>query len=436
MYFVAVIAIGYWSGKRENKQDFIIASRKVGVLRSSASMFAILGGEILIAQAAISYVYGIAAMWVWIGVALGAVCLGLAVGKIKPAADKNEHLTLSEYFHHKWGKRSSFIAAIIIFVGIFALLSMQFMAVGSLVAPLFNWSYSLVVIITGGVVLIYLLLGGYKAVINTDFVQAALMIVIVIILAAVVPLGSFSASDFNLFSLSAGIIVSFLFLGICTMFVAADLWQRIYSARDVKTARKSLWLTAALFLIFGFAITIIGISAGNNFPNADPNNAFYLGMSSLIPVSLLGIALVLVLAAVMSTIDTEVFVLASSVAKDFIGRRKKLNEDEIMKIIRVSMIVLTVLSVVFAILVRDIMGVLFTLLSLTLSLSPAIIASLFWKLKSKAVLVSLIAGVLAFLVLFAIGQLTAENAVVTFPAALIFLIIGQIFFKKDKETIK
>src|SRR3989338_700595 len=82
-YFVAMVLIGYWSGRKESDQGYILADRKVGTARSTASMFAILGGETLVVQAALAYVYGFASMWYWVGLSLGTLALGLAAQKIK-----------------------------------------------------------------------------------------------------------------------------------------------------------------------------------------------------------------------------------------------------------------------------------------------------------------------------------------------------------------
>ena len=93
------------------------------------------------------------------------------------------------------------------------------------------------------------------------------------------------------------------------------------------------------------------------------------------------------------------------------------------------MIILVFVAILVAIFVRDIITVLFGLASFGLSLSPAIVGSLFWKLKPKAVFSSMLGGVLTFFALIVLGQFNPNNAVATLPGALIFLIIGQIIFK-------
>jgi len=189
LYFLILLAIGWWAGRKESEGDFAIASRQVGFLRSTSSMFAVLGGVVLAGQATLAFTLGVGAMWFWIGLALGVVILGLASPKIKPIADEHNFLTIGEYFKQKWGRANGLLSAAIIFVGFFSLLTAQFVVVGSLLGPFLELSYNSVVILTGIVVLAYLLLGGYKAVVITDVVQALLMIAILVLLASVIPYG-------------------------------------------------------------------------------------------------------------------------------------------------------------------------------------------------------------------------------------------------------
>lgn len=442
IYFLAVLIIGWRAGKRETPSDFVIASRNVGFFRTTASMFAVLGGEMLIAQAALAYTFGFGAFWLWAGLAVGPIVLGLFVAKIKTLGDKYGFVNLSEYFGLKWGSGNRIFAALIVFATFFSLLVLQFVAAGNIISPLFKIPYPTIVIAAGLVVLMYLLLGGYKAVIDTDLLQAMLMLGILVGVTFFIDVGPISFSQ-SIFAIDATTFVSFLFIGIFLIFASADVWQRIFSARSAKIARNSLFFTSLLFLIFGLAVTLIGVAAYNHFPEIDPNQAFFWGLAALVPAWLLGAGIVMVFAAIMSTIDTEVYLLASSIAKDFIAQTKKeISDTDLSKIIRPTMIVLVLFAMSIAIFVRDILTVLFGLASFGLSVSPAIVGSLFWKLKPKAVFFSMLGGVLTFSALIVLGQFNPDNAVATLPGALVFLIVGQIVFRGSEleapksETVK
>jgi SSS family solute:Na+ symporter len=315
-------------------------------------------------------------------------------------------------------------------VGFFALLVGQFIAGASLFSPLLKMPYGLAVLIMGVGTLFYLLLGGFKAVIKTDFMQFLIMFFVFLFLIFTLDFGGIPSSSFNIASVSAGNIIIFLIMGFFVMFSSADIWQRIFASKDLKTARKATFIAGILFVIFGIGLTILGVVAKHNFPNIPSNEALYYGLFNLVPGYLLGLAILVILAAIMSTIDTELFYLSSSIAKDFFYRRKKISEKTMAIIIRYSMLVLAIVAMVIAIFFSDVLFILFSLISLLLIIAPAVITSLFWNIKKNAVFLSLIGGIASFAVLLLFGELNPDTSAITLPAAALFLLIGQFIFKK------
>lgn len=433
-YFVLVFGIGFWVRKKETAEEYILAGRKVGLIQTTASILAVIGGVVLVGQAALAFDTGFGAMWFWVGMSLGFVFLGLSVKKVKSIADEKGFLTISEYILHKFDRRNSLLASIILFLAFFALLTGQFIAGGNLFAPLLNISYSGAVIIIGVGTLSYLLLGGFKAVIKTDFLQFLIMFFVSIFLLFNINLGEYSPEQLDVFAAGGGTVAIFLIMGTFIIFSSADIWQRIFAAQSVQIAKKASYLSAALFIILGATLSLIGIAAKNNFPDINSSEALYYGMFQLLPTPLLGLAVIVILAAIMSTIDTELFYLSSSIAKDLLPKKKEATPKEIASIIRKSVIVLAIISMSVAIFVSDVLLLLFALVSLALAVSPVIIGSLIWKIKSNAAFLSMLAGLVAFAVLMVSGELTPDTAIITLPTAIVFLIIGQIIFRKNTPT--
>ncbi|MCH7641595.1 hypothetical protein IID22_05370 [Patescibacteria group bacterium] len=321
----------------------------------------------------------------------------------------------------------------ILFFAFFALLTGQFIAGASLFSPLLNISYSLAVVLLGIGTLLYLLLGGFKAVIKTDLLQFIVMTVVFLIVVFSINLGEFQPGQLSLVGLDSLSAISLFLIGMFTIFAAPDVWQRLFSAKSIKIAKKATFLSAAGFLIFGIILSLIGIAARNNFPGIDSSEALFYGMFQLMPEAFLGLAVISILAAIMSTIDTELFYLSSSLAKDFSRHKNKKGSEELKQIIYRSLIVLAGLSMLLAIFISNILLLLFALLSLTLCVAPAVMASFIWKLKSNAVFLSMAASLASFLILLVIGQLNPETSAITLPTAIVFLVIGQVIFKKDKK---
>jgi len=430
LYFLIVLIIGLWVRKRETTKEFLIAGRKIGTWQTAASIVAVVGGMLLVGQAALAYDMGFGAIWFWVGFALGLLCLGLAAKKIKTLADEHDFLTISDYLFTKFDYKTGILGAIIFFIAFFALLVGQFIAGGSLFAPLLGISYPIAVVIMGVGTLVYLLLGGFKAIIKTDLLQFLIMFFVFIFILFTIDIGGVSSEQVDLMSIGGFTIIAYLVLGVFAVLSAGDVWQRVFAAKDVKTVRKASYISAVLFIIFGTALTLIGIAAKNNFPSIDSSQALYYGLLQLIPASLLGIAIIAILAALMSTIDTELFYLSSSIAKDFFYRRNKIMDEKLARILKLSLVGVAIVSMMVAIFVTQILLILFGIISLILCVSPVIVASLLWKIKNNAAFISMVGGLLAVIILFVTGAFSPDNVVVVFPVAVIFLILGQIFFKK------
>ncbi len=429
-YFLVVILIGLWARKNETSSEYLIGDRKIGTWQTSASIMAVVGGMLLVAQATLAFDFGFAAMWFWVGFSLGFIFLGLSAKKIKSIADKHRFLTISDYLFINIGNKSGVLGATIIFIAFFSLLTGQFIAGASIFSPLLGISYSMAVMLLGVGTLIYLYFGGFKAVIKTDLLQFLIMFVVFMVLLFNINVGSFTTEQLDMGSLGGFTTLIFLLMGTFVIFGSADIWQRLIASKDVQTVQKASFISAILFFTFGISLSMVGIAAKNNFPNIDSGEALYYGFTQLVPEPLFGVAIIVILAAIMSTIDTELFVLSTSIAKDFHFRRKARSDSEMAKIIRTYLIVLAFLSMSIAIYISEILLVLFGIVSLILSVSPAIIASLFWKMKDDAVFMSMIAGIISLFILVITGNFSPDNSIITLPTSILFLFIGQVLFKK------
>ena len=295
------------------------------------------------------------------------------------------------------------------FAGILFLLAAQFIVGGQLFAELAPIEYPAAVIVMGVVTLAYVLLGGFKAVIRTDLVQFAIIFVVFVVL---VPLNA-DVSELNLrFNIgSPGPLrsLSFYLSACCGLFVGADIWQRVYSARSGQVAKTSLFLSAAVWLVLGACLVLLGIAARGE-PGVTADRALFYGLFQLLPPELAGVATVGLLAALMSTIDTEVFVLASIVAKDFVSRAREMTPQEMAGVIRIAMVGVTVPAMVVAIYWPNVLGVYFLLSSFVMALFPALLVSLFRPLAAPVAFSSMLVGSLLVTPAFLFGWSDQDTA--------------------------
>ena len=254
----------------------------------------------------------------------------------------------------------------------------------------------------GVITLAYVLLGGFKAVVRTDLLQFGVMVLVFIVLVPLhVDVGELEL-EFNIGSPGPLRGASFYLSGVAGLFVGADIWQRVYSAGSRRVARNSLFLSAAVWLVLGACLVLLGIAAHGTL-GVTAEDALFYGLFELLPTDLAGVATVALLAALMSTIDTEVFLLASSAAKDFVARSRELSQDGMARIIRIAMVGVTLPAMMMAIYFPSILDALFIFNSLLIALFPAVLASLFMPVAPQVAFVSMLIGGLLLAPAFLLG---------------------------------
>ena len=127
----------------------------------------------------------------------------------------------------------------------------------------------------------------------------------------------------------------------------------------------------------------------------------------------------------MSSADTGLFVGSLFFSRDFVAKYRKLRKEELIKLTRKTLVVLTAIATVLAIFLQDLVFILFTMFSFSLILAPAVIGSFFFDLRRKAIEYSLVIGIGAAIVVVALQQVTAEMAIVPFILSAFVLLIAQ-----------
>ena len=241
------------------------------------------------------------------------------------------------------------------------------------------------------------------------------------------------ASHFNFMSFGIGKTIAFILLGAATIFTGPDMWQRVYAARNKKVIVKGLALATVATLVAFFAIGMIGLAASATV-NIPSEEALIYGISNLLPKSLLGLTFVLLFAVVMSTLDTLLFVLATNFSEDIV--RKNINENiNKVKYTRIGMFIFAFLLMIIAIFVQNVVSLGLAFASLGLVFAPIILGAFFYKkqLKNKAIQLSLATGFISVILVLSMGIIGPETSVVSLPTAFLFLIIGQLIWKRSKN---
>ncbi len=141
-YAAICIGIGFWSSRGHKDEDYLIAGRKMTLFGFISSVVAsYVGGAAIVAYSAYVYQFGISAIAVFAGTAIGFLVFIPYALKLRKISGDKEFLTLSDWFYYKFDSRTGIVSAFILFVVYFGMLLYQFIAGSSILAHICGLSY-------------------------------------------------------------------------------------------------------------------------------------------------------------------------------------------------------------------------------------------------------------------------------------------------------
>ncbi len=435
LYFAVLLLIGYFTSRKQKEEDYLIAERNLGSWSTMATINASKTGSVLMIFVALVYIWGISALWFFIGMTLGILVFLPFALRLKEQSQKR-YYTLADYFKYNYGKTPAIFASLITIFIMFGFLIMNLIAGTKIFVFFTSWPFWICSIIMVFIVLVYLLMGGFKAVVRTDILQYAAMFFILIFLALSLFGGTLiPPSEWNFFKADIGTMIGFFLIGLLTPFAMPDLWQRVYSSKSKKTLRNGILLSAFVYFIFALLLALVALVVKLNFPAIDPDLALIHGFAYLVPSGFLGLAVLLLFAAIMSSIDTYIFTGASSIIQDFFNWDKRKTVRGIKKVI----FCLAILGTIVAILIQNLVISSYIFISCVTVLSVVVITT--WiKKKTKPLTLSIgfliglfcLASILIYFGLFA-GGIKPILAIFALLSTIIGLLIGGAisFFKKN-----
>ena len=419
VYFFILLVIGWKYSKRQSQEDFLIAERKLGAFSSMMTINASKTGSILMIFVALVYLWGFSAMWYFVGVVIGALLFIPFALRLRERSER--YYTLADYFRHNYGRTSSYFASLLTIFGMVGFLIVNLIASAKVFSFFTGWSFWLSSLIMVLIILCYLLLSGYKAVVATDILQYFAIMFIMVLLSFLLFNGSLIPfSEWNLFSADIFSILGFFIVGILIPFASPDLWQRVYSARGKKELKKALIWSAVIYGVVAFLLTLIALTVKSIFPLIDPDTALIYGFANLLPAGLVGLSVVLLFSAMMSSIDTYIFTASSAIIQDFFSFSK----EKTIKYMKVVIFLLSIFAFLVSILIQDALIGTYIFIAFVMPLSVCVIAS--WinsRIKQRTILFGFIFG-LVFSLGFMIKTLLEGNIE---PSIVLVGIVGTIF---------
>jgi len=417
-YLSFMLTIGAVFYRRtENMSDYFLGDRKLNKWVASLSAQASdMSGWLLLGLPGAAYLGGLSASWIALGLTIGTYLNWRFVAKRlrQYTAVSQGIITLSDYLEHRFRDGSKLLRLVsALFILIFFLIytSSGFVAGGKLFSTVFDVPYTNALILGALVVVSYTFLGGFNAVCWTDFFQGTLMFfaIVLVPIAGVMAAGgpgavaqTLEAVDpkfFSLFGSSDGAGAAAVMIAV----VSSMAWglgyfgqphilvrfMAIRSPEQIKDARRIAMVWVVISLAAAVAVGIVGRAyLAPALEGCDAEKVFIVMVTQMFPMVVAGVFLAAILAAIMSTADSQLLVTTSAITEDFYKAlvRKNASDRELVWVSRFTVVGVAVVALAFALnpesSVLDIVA--YAWAGFGAAFGPTIILSLFWRRMTRS----------------------------------------------------
>lgn len=436
IYMAAMVFIGWYAFRRtSNLTDYMLGGRSLGPAVTALSAGAAdMSGWLLMGLPGAIYLSGLVEAWIAIGLTVGAYLNYVLVAPRLRAYTEvsNDSITIPSYLESRLKDKSRLLriaSAIIILIFFTFYVSSGMVAGGKFFLSSFGLDYHVGLLIVSAVVIFYTLFGGFLAVSYTDVVQGLIMFLALLLvpIAGLFLTGGISETATSIREVDPQLL-NFVsgasFLGILSA-VAWGLgyfgqphiivrFMAISSVKEVKSARRIgiAWMFLSLFGAVATALIGVAYYQQNNATLADPETVFIVLGQIIFHPFIAGIMLAAVLAAVMSTISSQLIVTSSALIEDLYKAVIKTDATDKQYVFLGRMAVLVVSIIAGALAWPNDESILkivsFAWAGFGASFGPVILLSLYWrKITAIGALWGMIAGAVTVMIWGNVPQLTS-----------------------------
>ena len=376
-YLILMVIIGaLFCKKSKTLDDYLLGGRGMGSWVTALSAQASdMSGWLLMGLPGAVYFGGMGDAWVAIGLAIGTFLNWILVAPgLRVYTGRCNSLTLSTFFAERFKDPSGMlrlISSIIILLFFTIYAASGLVASGKLFNSMLKIDYRTAVLIGATVVVLYTLLGGYLAVCWTDLLQGTLMFVAIIIVPLVAlnagggidnVIAACSGKGLSLFP-GEGSSLTWLSIISCAVwglgyFGQPHILSRFMSIKSTKLLPKTTsiamtWVIISLACAVAVALTAMPIY--KDLPKQDAENIFIYLIRDLFNPWIGGVMLAAIMAAIMSTIDSQLLVTTSALTEDFYRRiiRHNAGTNETVWISRLFVLIITIIATLIALFPND-----------------------------------------------------------------------------------
>ncbi len=469
IYMATMLGIGWYAfRKTTNLTDYMLGGRSLGPAVTALSAGAAdMSGWLLMGLPGGIYLTGLSNMWIAIGLSVGAYLNWLFIApRLRTYTEvSGNSITIPSFLENRFKdstKLLRIVSSIIILIFFTFYISSGMVAGAVFFENSFSLPYIAGLLLVSGVVVAYTLFGGFLAVSWTDFVQGLIMLLALILVPvlAMSETGGFAntvdtirAIDPSLLDLFNGTTV----LGI----ISAAAWglgyvgqphiivrfMAIRSVQETKTARRigMGWMVATLLGASLTALVGLAFFAQTNYTLSNPEAVFIQLGQILFHPFIAGLVLAAVLAAIMSTVSSQLIVTSSALTEDLykLILRKNASDKELVFFGRMAVLTISVIACLLALggENKTILGlVAYAWAGFGASFGPVILLSLYWrKMTNWGAIVGMLAGATTVIIWKNIDlQITRDvyEIIPGFIVNLIVIIAISLFTYQRDEAIE
>jgi sodium/proline symporter len=373
VYLGILAALAIWSRRETHTlSGFYLAGKKLPYWVVAFSTNATgESGWLLLGLSGMGYLVGVQAYWIVVGEIIGiAASWWLVSRRLKALSDETDSITVPDVlvakFVDKW-HLVRLVAVLIIAIMVTTYVTAQMVATGKAFSSFLGMNYETGVIVGSVFIIGYTFVGGYKAVSYTDVVQGVMMLLglVAVPAAAIIASGglgevqsSLEQQDpalLDMFAISNGPVLigiaSLMAIGLPFLGVP-QLLIRYMSARDDAELKKARIMSVVVLLVFLVGAVTVGVAGRALYPGLDdPETIFPVISSNLFPPIISGMLLVVVLSAIMSTVDSLLLLASSAIVRDTYQKIMGSNESDerLATIGKVFTVVIGIIAVVLGV---------------------------------------------------------------------------------------
>lgn len=421
LYMAVVIGIGvYFNRKNKTSDDYFIGGRGLGPWVTAMSAEASdMSSWLLMGLPGIAFLKGFGeAGWTAVGLILGTYLnWKLVAARLRKYSQvANDSITIPDFFSNRFHDKKNIlmtISSIMIIVFFTVYTASGFSACGKLFNSIFQADYHTAMIICGLVIVAYTFIGGFLAASTSDFVQGILMScsIIIVLIVGVVKAGGIetviehakslpgyleafstydittnSKSAYGFLSIFSGLAWGLGYFGVPHVLIR---FMAIKNSKEIKKSRTIAMIWVVISLCVATCIGFVGKSLSMqgiipSLATKDQSETVFIVMTNtfLLPV-FAGIVLSGILAATMSTSDSQLLMVSSSVGSNLYKKllKKDATDRQVLLISKITIIIVAIISIIIA---WDPNSSVFELVSYAwagfgASFGPLVLFSLFWK---------------------------------------------------------